>query len=199
MATRWCGGIVMLVVACGACSGKPVSNPTTTSTASASASAPADAMTSRATTMVAIDAAMPDAAPPPPLLDAAVAIAVVPTPVPTGCPASLATSSGGPCVLGTRCPFRGGNCFCDGYHGGIPPKQDVDYSHWVCGRRTGRTDGCPDHLAAGVRCKQEDQLCHPQEGMFCGPTFRCHQGRWAAGIDNCGTIPRAPPNRNPAD
>jgi len=111
----------------------------------------------------------------------------------TGCPATVTSPSGGNCKLGTDCPYKDGRCFCDGYHGGIPPEKNVDYSHWVCGKTKGRQDGCPDQIRAGAACRTAGQFCHPQEGMFCGPQFECANGHWEARVNNCVTIPRAPP------
>ena len=117
------------------------------------------------------------------------AIAVRPAPVITGCPTSVTSPAKGSCELGKQCPFSNGNCFCDGYHGGIPPRAGVDYSHWVCGKTIGRKDGCPDDLKVGAACKQAGKMCHPQEGMWCGPEITCTNGTWTAGIDDCSTIP----------
>ncbi|HEX7700468.1 MAG TPA: hypothetical protein VF403_07100 [Kofleriaceae bacterium] len=87
----------------------------------------------------------------------------------------MTSPAAGNCQLGTQCPFSNGSCFCDGYHGGIPPREGVDYSHWVCGKTVGRKDGCPDDLKVGAACKQAGKMCHPQDDPARAASWRYAQ------------------------
>ena len=109
-------------------------------------------------------------------------------PAPKGCPPDLDHRPAGHCAIGTQCGYAEGECYCDGRHGGTD-EGDRDVSQWVCGRTRNRTDGCPDDLAAGGTCTGQPEHCKSVEGAFCGPMFRCVQGRWDRPFDTCRTLP----------
>jgi hypothetical protein len=80
-------------------------------------------------------------------------------------------------------------CYCDGYHGGIPPQKGVDYSHWECGKVKHRTDGCPDNIAEGQTCTGTPGGCNALEGTSCGQFFECKAGHWDGHRNTCYEIP----------
>src|SRR5690606_9111075 len=144
------------------------------------AAAPADAATPAADAAVVQARSAADAAPP----------------QPTPCPSSLdQRRAAGPCTLGDRCQVPDGVCFCDGYHGGIPPRPGVAYTHWTCGRQRNRTDGCPDNVRAGARCRKNGQRCAQLEGLYCGLVLECRGRRWVPTQNTCSNIPRRPRRR----
>ena len=203
MLPRWLPALAPCLLACSA--PEPPRPPPTASpvavaipepTASASSAAPIaaidDAGGPTATPVASEDASAPDAAS---ATTSATDEAAPNPPTAAGCPATLEGAKGGPCVLSTRCTYGATLCICDGYHGGIPPRPGVDYSHWSCGRTKKRSDGCPDNLRHGLACATEGKRCVAQEGVFCGPTFECHAKKWIASVNTCSTLPRSPPRR----
>lgn len=110
---------------------------------------------------------------------------------PAACPEVMSLERHeGHCALGTHCEYPEGFCMCDGYHGGIEPLPDRDYSHWVCARTKNREDGCPDDLGAGIACSEIGKQCLIGEGLWCGPTYLCDvDSVWKDGPDTCAMIP----------
>jgi hypothetical protein len=80
-------------------------------------------------------------------------------------------------------------CYCDGYHGGIPPQPGVNYDHWECGKKRHRTDGCPDDIADKMTCTGTPASCPALQGPFCGQLFECKDGHWDGQRNTCSEIP----------
>jgi hypothetical protein len=200
MHLRWLPALAPWLLACGA--PEPPRPPPNASHVAAAPPEPTATASSDAPTTASVDAGAPPAIPIATADagatddDAGASVPDEATPNPpttAGCPASLEAAKGGPCALSTRCTYGATLCICDGYHGGIPPRPGVDYSHWSCGRTKKRSDGCPDNLRHGLACATEGKRCVAQEGVFCGPTFECRAKKWIASVNSCSTLPRAPP------
>ena len=74
-------------------------------------------------------------------------------------------------------------CYCDGYHGGIPP-QPVSGG----GGQDGGS-GCPDDLAEGQACTGTPEACDALQGTGCGQIFECKAGHWDGHRNTCYEIP----------
>jgi hypothetical protein len=97
------------------------------------------------------------------------------------------------------CSYPEGVCYCnDGpLSGGVATAVPATPApHWVCGRKLGRSDGCPDDLAVGIACTNTPHECTQYQHDFeienmyaCGPVFECEQGAWVQHRNSCSEVP----------
>ena len=100
---------------------------------------------------------------------------------PAGCPATFNAPPGN-CTQGLKCSYDQGRCDCEGYCGGVPPPEDIDFTHWSC---TPKLDnGCPDDPPQeGTVCKVPTTCTY---GACCVQSFTCgDSGKWTTGGIAC--------------